>query len=187
MGKPVVYFGFPTSQFQACVCVTPGNVIQAYVWADSSLQHFVKGASGMHAEISYSSACPWSKGQNESLLQLSSVTFTAVCVQPLVTKEDQSPYAEVSLCEPHLVPSWEAGHLWVTRTVSQESYEESPDWTFTVIPQRGSGGNPVSCMNSVCVVLGSSQSRPPLHMKWHQTEAVALIDYMWEGEMKNIL
>lgn len=125
MGKPVVYFGFPTSQFQACVCVTPGNVIQAYVWADSSLQHFVKGASGMHVEISQSSACPWSKGQNESLLQLSSVTFTAVCVQPLVTKEDQSPYAEVSLCEPHLVPSWEAGHLSVTRTVSREGYEES--------------------------------------------------------------
>lgn len=52
MGKPTGYFGFPTSQFQACVCVTPGNFMQACVWADSILQHLVKGASGMQVEVS---------------------------------------------------------------------------------------------------------------------------------------
>lgn len=83
--------------------------MQAHVWADSSLQHFVKGASGMQVEVSESSACPWSKGQNENLLQLFLSHFYAVCVQPLVTREDYHPCVEVGLCEPHLVPAWEGG------------------------------------------------------------------------------
>lgn len=178
------------SQFQSCVCVTPGNFMQACVWADSSLQDFVRGASGMQVEVSWSSACPWSRGQNENLLQLSSVTFTAVCVQPLVTKEDYPLCWRGSVWTPSSTflrgrtyfshKDCILGGLWKRQWripwLNFDSHSSERKWW-----------NSVSSVNSVYVVLASSLSRPPLCIKWHQREAVAQMDYMWEGVTKNIL
>lgn len=127
------------SQFQSCVCVTPGNFMQAYVWADSrtlwevplecklkchGVQHVLEAGIRMRTCFS----CPQSL-----LLQSVSSHWLQRKIIPCV---------EEGLCEPHLVPSCEAAHISVTRTVSWEGFgrgnEESPDWTFIVIPQRGS-------------------------------------------------
>lgn len=160
--------------------------MQAHVWADSSLQHFVKGASGMQVEVSWSSACPGNKGQNESLTcfscpqwlplqsmsshwlqrRIHTLTLKWVCVNP------PSPFLGGRTSSSHR--DWVLGGLW-------RRPWRIPWLNFYSHSSERKWWKPCFCINSVCVVLGSFQSRPPLHFKWHQREAVALMDYMWEG------
>lgn len=187
VGQPTGYFCFPTSLFQACVCVTPGS--------------FMRSVSGQIPDCSTLWRVPLEcrlKSQGVQPVPEARVRMRICfsCPQSLLLQSMSSHWLQGRINP--LMLKWVCVNpiqclpgrqdIFQSQGLSWEGYggghEESPDWMFTVIPQRRSDGNPVSCMSNVYFVLGSSQSRSPLRITWHQREAVALMDYMWEAVIK---